>query len=251
MAVVQGRSPVHNPTKLLARGRDLTLGSHARKLARSVYSGSVTSTLREAIIGGQLAEGTPLVERCLAEQLEMSRGPVRSALSALESEGLVTTLPNGRMVVARFDIADLSDLLSVRFQLESTALRWGCERQADITPVREVLAEMEAEGTSTQRLVDLDINFHRMLLELSGSRFLVQSWLAIAPVLHTVITLGNRALETQDPLSNFHRIIGSHQQVVDPLQLGDTETAIGRLSDQFDFTCSMFDPAGAERRQVR
>src|SRR5690348_4781916 len=80
-------------------GEPLKLGQHARKLARSIYSGSVTAMLREAIISGQLAAGTALVERTLADQLQVSRGPVRNALYALEGEGLARTLPNGRMVV--------------------------------------------------------------------------------------------------------------------------------------------------------
>lgn len=222
-------------------------GSHSRELSRSVYSGSVTSSLREAIIGGQLPEGTPLVERRLADQFGMSRGPVRSALAVLEGEGLVTTLPNGRTVASKFDLADVSDLLAVRYHLESTAVLWGSQRQASLQPVEHVLGDMEAEGTSSQRLVDLDIHFHRMLLELSGSRFLLQSWLAIAPVLHTVITLGNRELVGRDPESNFHRIIDSHRRIVTPLQSGDHQRAMDHLADQFQFTGSMFDPGAAKR----
>lgn len=217
-------------------------GRHSRELSRSVYSGSVTAALREAIISGQLAAGAPLVERQLAAQFGLSRGPVRSALAVLEGEGLVTTLPNGRTVAARFDLADVSDLLAVRYHLESTALEWGAQRQAALEPVEQVLEEMEAEGTSNQRLVDLDIHFHQLLLELSGSRFLLQSWLAIAPVLHTVITIGNRELKGRDPESNFHRIIDSHRRIVTPLRAGDHQGAIAHLAEQFKFTGSMFGP---------
>lgn len=220
----------------------IALGHHARKLSRSVYSGSVTATLREAIIGGDICSGTPLVERTLADQLGISRGPVRSALAVLEGEGLVATRTNGRMIVAKFDLSDLSDLMAVRYQLESTAVRWGAAREADLDPVMTALAEMEEEGASTRRLVDLDIRFHRSLLELSGSRFLVQSWLAIAPVLHTVITLGNRRLQERNVASNFHRIISSHREIVLPLQQGFPDRAVSRLADQFQFTCSMFEP---------
>lgn len=232
-------------TTSLTAGAELSLGHHARKLSRSVYSGSVTSALREAIIGGELPTGSPLVERTLAGQLGISRGPVRSALAILEGEGLVVTRPNGRMVVDRFDVSALADLLAVRYQLESTALRWGAARNAALDPVLAVLAEMEAEGTSTPRLVDLDIHFHRSLLELSGSRFLLQSWLALAPVLHTVIALGNRRLKHQDPVSNYNRIISSHREIVRPLQQGTLDQAVDCLADQFQFTCSMFDPSGS------
>jgi DNA-binding GntR family transcriptional regulator len=223
----------------------LDLGNHANKLARSLHSGSVASALREAIIGQAVPAGTPLVERTLAEQLGMSRGPIRNALYTLEGEGLVTTASNGRAFVTGFTTDDLRDLLAVRFQLESTAVRWGLERSADVAPVLALLEEMRHEGTSSQRLVDLDISFHLALLELSGSRFLVQSWQAIAPVIHTVITLGNRTLESRDPASNFNRIITSHRRIVAPMKTGNVDETVKRLADQFKFTGSMFEPPSA------
>lgn len=236
------------PYDLTPGGEPLKLGQHARKLARSIYSGSVTAMLREAIIGGRLSTGTALVERSLAEQLQVSRGPIRNALYALEGEGLVQTLSNGRMVVNEFGESEVSDLLSVRYELESTALRWAGERSFDLTSVLEVVTQMEAEGTSTERLVDLDINFHRALVELSDSKFLLQSWLAIAPVVHTVIALGNRALERQDPVSNFNRIMKSHRKIVTPLKKGNTTRAAEQLAEQFQITRSMFAPRPASEQ---
>jgi DNA-binding FadR family transcriptional regulator len=108
--------------------------------------------------------------------------------------------------------------------------------------VLAVLDEMEQEGTSNQNLVNLDVSFHLALVEASNSRFLVQSWQALAPVVHTVITLGNRSLEHRDPQSNFERIIESHRRIVAPMQNGVAEQAIHCLAEQFNFTESMFGP---------
>jgi DNA-binding GntR family transcriptional regulator len=215
-------------------------GQHATKLARSVYSGWVAGVLREAIIEGQLPAGTPLVEMRLAEELSVSRGPVRSALNALEGEGLVRTMPNGRTVVVGFDEHDLADLFRVRFELESTAIRWGIARGASAEPVQDALAAIEAEGASPSRLVDLDIEFHRTMVELSGSRFLVQAWLALAPGIHTVITVGNKRLAVRDPGFHYERIVGSHRPLVDAISALDSERATALLADQFGITKSMF-----------
>lgn len=231
-----------DPTSLLVPERLWDLGSHAHRLGRSLHSGPVAATLREAIISGLLPSGTQLVERTLAEHLGVSRGPVRNALYTLEGEGLVATGMNGRTVVRGFDPEDLADLLAVRFELESTAIRWATERQRSIQTLLDVLAEMEAEGTSNQNLVNLDVSFHLALVEASHSRFLVQAWQALAPVVHTVITLGNRSLEQRDPVSNFNRIIESHRRIVAPIQDGTTDVAIRRLAEQFNFTESMFGP---------
>lgn len=231
-----------DPTSLLVPERLWDLGSHAHRLGRSLHSGPVAATLREAIISGVLPSGSQLVERTLAEQLGVSRGPVRNALYTLEGEGLVSTGVNGRTVVRGFDPEDLTDLLAVRYELESTAIRWATERRRSIENLLDVLAEMEKEGTSNQNLVNLDVSFHLALVEASHSRFLVQAWQALAPVVHTVITLGNRSLEQRDPVSNFNRIIESHRRIVEPIQAGTADVAIRRLAEQFNFTESMFGP---------
>jgi GntR family transcriptional regulator of gluconate operon len=215
-------------------------GQHARKLARSVYTGSIAALLREGIISGGLADGEPLAEVRLAQQLSVSRGPVRNALQVLEGEGLVATLTNGRTVVVGFGDGDLRDLFDARFALESTAVRWGMERERPLDGVLQSFEGMKSEDTSTPRLVDLDVDFHRALVELSGSRFLLQAWLALAPVIHTVITLGNRSLAEQDPERNFTRIIDSHAVIVDSLRRGEADEVVASLATQFEFTQRVF-----------
>lgn len=230
-AILRGRIPA-----LTQRGP----GQHATKLARSVYSGAVAAVLREAIIEGRLPAETPLVEMRLAEELHVSRGPVRSALHALEGEGLVRATPTGRTVVVGFDDHDLGDLFRARFHLESTAMRWGIQARADVAPMRAALAAIEAEGDSTSRLVDFDIAFHRTLVEFSGSRFLVQAWLALAPSIQTVITIGNRRLAGRDPRFHYERIVASHRPLVEAAAAYDADGAAQLLADQFSITKSMF-----------
>jgi DNA-binding GntR family transcriptional regulator len=213
---------------------------HSAKLARSLYSGRIAGLLREAIIDGSLPAGTPLVEMRLAEQLSVSRGPVRNALHALESEGLVRTRPNGRVESAGFKERDLDDLFIVRFQLESLAIHTGLEAQVDLAHVEEAFAAIEEEGASTSHLVELDVDFHRALVGLAGSRFLLHAWLAIAPVIQAVITLGNDRLASRDPESNFRRIVESHARIVDAVRAHDAVKAAQLLAEQFDLTKSMF-----------
>jgi DNA-binding GntR family transcriptional regulator len=218
-------------------------GQHAVKLERSVYSGKVAAILRESIVDGTLAAGEPLVEARLAEQLAVSRGPVRNALHVLEGEGLVRTRPNGRSVVVGFSAADLRDLVEVRLELESTAIRRGVAARADTAPLRAAYELVLQEGASTQRLVDYDVDFHRALLEFSGSRFLTQAWLALAPVIHTVITIGNRRLGA-DPEQNFERILSVHAPLVEALEAYDDRRAIALLVEQFTITREMFPERG-------
>jgi GntR family transcriptional regulator of gluconate operon len=221
-------------------------GQYAAKFARSLYSGRVAAYLRESIIDGTFERGAPLVESRLADVLDVSRGPVRSALQALEAEGLVETGSNGRAVSAGFDAVDLEDVFRVRFELESTAIDWAVQRNADWRPLRAAFEALAAEGASTPQLVELDVSFHREWMELSGSRFLVQAWRAIAPVIQAVITIGNRELTTQNPSSNFNRIIESHRVLCEAVEARDVHAAKSLLRDQFNLTKSMVVPRQVE-----
>lgn len=220
-------------------------GQHAAKLARSLHSGRIAVVLREAIVSGRIPVGTPFVEARLAEELSVSRGPIRSVLAVLEGEGLVETKRNGRMIVSGFGADDVRDLFEVRFSLESQAIRWGTDRGGDLADVEAAYGEIVKEGNSTPRLVDLDVNFHRSLVMFSGSRFLTRSWLALAPLIHAVITIGNRRLVERDPRSNFARIVDSHLRLVESLREGDADAAAGMLARQFDLTKSMFGASDA------
>jgi GntR family transcriptional regulator, gluconate operon transcriptional repressor len=217
-----------------------TAGQHTVKLARSVHSGRIARLLREAIVDGALAEGTPLVETQLAAQLSVSRGPIRSALHVLEGEGLVETRSNGRMVTVRFGPDDLQDLLDVRHELESSAVRRGCRARADVEPVRGAFEAFRQEEASTERLVELDLAFHRALVQFGGSRFLLSAWLALAPVLQAVITIGNRRLARDDPGSHHRRILAAHEPILEPLARHDPEPVAQMLAKQFAFTRAQF-----------
>jgi DNA-binding GntR family transcriptional regulator len=221
-----------------------TVGQHTVKLARSVYSGRVAELLREAIVEGVLEEGTPLVETQLAAELSISRGPVRSALHVLEGEGLVETRANGRMFTVHFGPDDIDDLLSVRHELESSAVRRGCALRSDVAHVRAALDALREERASTERLVELDVAFHRALVEFASSRFLRTSWLALAPVLQAVITIGNRRLARQDPVSHLRRILAAHEPILEPLSRHDPEPVVAMLAEQFAMTRAQFGRSG-------
>jgi DNA-binding GntR family transcriptional regulator len=222
-------------------------GQHATKLGRSIYSGWVAGVLRDAIVDGSLAADTPLVEMRLAKELAVSRGPVRRALHVLEGEGLVRTQPNGRTTVVGFAADDVEDLLRVRFEIESTAIRWGIERGTPIEALERALAEIEVEGATTPRLVELDVAFHRAMVEFSGSRFLVDAWQAIAPVIQTVITVGNRRLTAADPAEHFTRIVASHRPLLAAIERRDAGDACRLLRAQFGLTGSLFGGTNAEQ----
>src|SRR3954447_1696544 len=86
--------------------------------------------LREAIILGELAPGTPLRLDELARQLDMSISPIREAVRRLEALGLAKHVPHQGAKVLPFDPDELRDLFAIRLALESLAVRQAGARLA-------------------------------------------------------------------------------------------------------------------------
>ena len=122
------------------------------------------------------------------------------------------------------------------------ALRRGIALRADLAPIRVAFEEIRREGASTEYLPELDIAFHRCLVEFGGSRFLLSAWLALAPVIQAVITIGNRRLARGHPTSNYRRIVAAHERLLDPLSRYDADKVVEVLAEQFSITRSLFTP---------
>lgn len=101
--------------------------------------------LRDDILDGTLAPGTPLPEVSLAAQLGVSRTPLREATSRLAHENLVTVVPGKGAFVAQISLADVRELLQVRSVLEPFAARVAAG-QPDRTAISSLLKRFESEA---------------------------------------------------------------------------------------------------------
>jgi DNA-binding GntR family transcriptional regulator len=139
-------------------------------------------TLRAAILSGEISAGTRLVETQLAEQLQVSRTPIREAFRQLQRENLV--LPdstNGGMRVATLSVADAMQLYDCRIALEQLAVTEACGHitEAQLKAIDQAIQQAEqalaqpSPSTGVQ-LLHLDYQFHRLLAEGSGNSWLVQ-----------------------------------------------------------------------------
>ena len=135
-------------------------------------------TLREAILQGKLEPGERLMEIALANQLGVSRTPIREAIRKLEIEGLVINAPRRGAVVAEITLKDLRDVLEVRRNLENLAVKLACEK-ANEQDIRE-LKELHRSFISTLKNEDLtevaqaDVKFHDKIYEITDNKRLIQ-----------------------------------------------------------------------------
>ena len=134
--------------------------------------------LRQGILRGDLAPGERLRSDALANDLRVSRTPVREALRKLEAEGLVERSGSG-LIVREFSEKDLTELFYVREALEGMAARLAAENATprEIAEIRELLDDMEAvrQRGDVAALRPLTGEFHRLICRAAHNDRLLQS----------------------------------------------------------------------------
>lgn len=112
---------------------------------RQSLTARVYEHIREDIIEGRYANGAYLVETKLAEELDVSRTPIREALKQLELEDLVVSIPNRGVMVQGMSSHDIDDIFTVRYLLEGQAAYWAAERidEANLARLTEIVELME------------------------------------------------------------------------------------------------------------
>jgi len=146
-------------------------------LARESLEQRVTQTLRELIVTRQLDEGTPLVQRDLAQLLGVSQTPIRLSLAELEREGLVETTETGRAQVSRLTREDLEEIYAARLGLEGLAARVGVAAIDDVRLARmkKLMTKLErlAKNRDVEAYLRARWDFHVICYDASGRARLV------------------------------------------------------------------------------
>jgi DNA-binding GntR family transcriptional regulator len=145
-----------------------------RKQARVTVADATTSQLREAIISGDLADGSPLRQDALAEELGVSRIPVREALARLEAEGLVASSPHKGYVVTALSREEILELFELRSLLEPELLRAAIPQMtaADLEHAETILTSYNSviDSAEVRSWGEHNIRFHLALYAPSGRR---------------------------------------------------------------------------------
>ncbi|MEV6867360.1 GntR family transcriptional regulator [Streptosporangium subroseum] len=121
-----------------------------------------TRVLRDKIVEGTLHPGQRIHQEAIAEQLGLSRIPVRDALRQLESEGLVRLAPNSPARVAELDLAEFTEIYEMRERLEPLAV----ERSAanlttqQLREIHQLSEQIENSWDDSERVLKLDRDFH-------------------------------------------------------------------------------------------
>lgn len=203
--------------------------SNLRPMDTRTLRENVTEILRWAIIDGSLAPGAELNQAQMAEKLGISRGPLREALAQLEQEGLIRNVPYKGVYVTPFTVRYVEELYSIRAVLESFALTRGMERlrAEDVKVLKQYVDEMReaARAEQRERLVELDLRFHRHLVAMADHELVLNIWnrLEIGVL---------RCLHTRHRIyRDLEEVVGSHPALVEAIEEGNVMRAKQILHD--------------------
>lgn len=189
-------------------------------------AGRVVGVLRELILSDTFPSGARLAESELAEQLGVSRTPVREALRQLAAEGLVELPPNRGARVASWSADELESLFDLRSTLEPrlTAMATYRATDADIAELEQLALQMVALGSpgpeqDLEALLPLNTAFHGRLVELANAPAFAA---ALSGAVRAPLVMRN--FHAYDDAS-MRRSLAHHVEIVAALRAGDPHWA--------------------------
>ncbi|HHW14958.1 MAG TPA: GntR family transcriptional regulator [Firmicutes bacterium] len=183
--------------------------------------------IRRRIVSCRLMPGQVLSEQALAEELGMSRTPIREALVQLAQESLVRLAPRRGAFVAEISAQDIIEIFELREALET----WVIRKVAGRIP-QEKLQEFEAIFRQSnlafmaenERFAGVDDNFHTYLVNLAGNRRCQALFLNLQDQNQRI-----RILSTLQP-GRLEATFAEHLSIVMALRQGDAEQAVAAMT---------------------
>jgi len=139
---------------------------------------AVFEAVRDAIISGKFKPGERLMEVRLAEEMGVSRTPVREAIRKLELEGFVKMMPHKGAYVAKISVKDVIDVFEVRAVLEALAARLAAKRitKDELNQLKRAVLSIAdaADGHDIEETIKVDTGFHDIIYKASRNDKLIQ-----------------------------------------------------------------------------
>lgn len=191
----------------------------------------VAHELRRMIITGRYTPGTSLVEGHLAEQFNLSRGPIRDALKTLSAEGLIDTNRRSATVVG-LSVADIDELFSLREAMERLALEIALrdDREALAAALEGPLASMRAAATAKEpeAFTAADLRFHSVFHSTAGHRRLGDVWAQYRPTIEMLLLASNERWDDLNPS------VAAHEHLAQLIGTGDPDAVFAELRAHLD-----------------
>ncbi len=175
--------------------------------------------LKQAIVTGEFRQGQLLTEEQLAQELAISRTPVRSAVKQLEYEGLVEVNTSRNIIVAEITEKDIKDAVQARelVEVEVAGMVAETATEEECGELRTII-QMQKEALRNLRKIDLieyECQFHIKIGEFCGNIWFEKLISSISLLQKRVLILGSE-LE-----NNWEQALDEHVEIVDLLEKHD------------------------------
>jgi DNA-binding GntR family transcriptional regulator len=189
-------------------------------VSRRTIGDNVVDTLRKAIIAGAFAPDDHLAEGVLAQQLGVSRAPVREAMMQLEREGLLAFDKRGAAMVKAFTAEDFEEIFSLRLALETMAARLACRNlgASEIAPLEANIARTRST-TQLLEITLLDVEFHDLIVQAARHSRLYASWANLRHQLEVWLARMQGRLEASTHKTR-EETVRHHQELLQALRSG-------------------------------
>jgi DNA-binding GntR family transcriptional regulator len=196
---------------------DLKLGG----LERTTTPEGVYRALRAAILDGTVPPGGQLRERDIAEDLGVSRSPLREALTRLEEEGLIVKIPFRGAFVVEVSAQEVAEIASIRLLVEPYAVELALDalRGPERSRLTQTIEDLHraTENSDIPASIDAHLQFHSLFYELSGHGVLRGLWNAWETKLRLYLVVDHRSY------GDLHDIVDEHERLAAVALEGDME----------------------------
>lgn len=230
---------------------DLKVGSFTG-LPQQSTAQLVAEQLRLAVARGELGPGDRLIEVDLAEQFDVSRGPVREAIRILANEGLIVLRKNRGAVIATPTLSDVVEVYALRRSVGSIAIRHcvnaGLFDSEQASVVSLLLARMRDPNVQADRLrmVDADLAFQTALVRAGALPRVSEIFEQTAMEVRLFVQL----LNTQYDFQNHLALIDRHKTLAEHIAAGSLDQALALWEEHVRITIREFTAAFAEEGTV-
>jgi DNA-binding GntR family transcriptional regulator len=188
----------------------------------------VLTALRTAILANEITAGSRLLEAEVAEQMGVSRAPVREAIRHLEQEGLVEIFPHRGAVVVGLPESEIDAIYELRAVIEgrATAASVDTVGEPELEQLEALIEAMRGAIKSREigAIAEFDLQFHGLIVEWSGLTLLRHIWSSLDGL---VRVRSYQALDRPGSTARYFlkNAAASHTVLVDAIRAGDPEAA--------------------------
>ena len=223
----------------------------ARKIKKLSLAEEAYNYLKEQIISGKIHQGDVITEQSIANELRISRTPLKNAISKLESENFVTTLNGRGTLVNVLSIADMRDIYNVRTVLEVLAL------ETTIHNLSEKMVQQACESfqnalalykkdkslVSPEMMYELDNQFHNMIVDYTSNHYIRR----LMPSLSERINV--RQLQAYQITDTFETSTKQHLEILEAIAMKNLARAKLLLEEHLKWSFAVMFDALLQRYQ--